>query len=206
MRYKTIQSPALIQGLAHPLRARMFSVLQEREASPKELADHFGMPLSNVAYHIQVLRRLKLIRLVKKTPRRGALEHHYRADYGAHVEHEAWGQTPAPVKERMIAGALAEIGEYVTRAAAFGGFDRENAHIARSQVTLDEEAWDVLAARFKEMLELVDELERASAARLAAADHQGERSTGVVMMMFDSAPEVPNADEARRPRAAQARR
>ena len=44
---------------------------------------------------------------------------------------------------------------------------------------------------------MIDELERKSAVRLQAADHQGERSTGVVMMMFDSAPEVPNADDAR---------
>jgi hypothetical protein len=36
--YKTLESPALIQALAHPLRAKMLYVLQEQEASPKERA------------------------------------------------------------------------------------------------------------------------------------------------------------------------
>jgi DNA-binding transcriptional ArsR family regulator len=55
MLYKSIHSMAIVQALSHPLRARILSVLQEREASPKELAEHFGAPLPNVAYHIQVL-------------------------------------------------------------------------------------------------------------------------------------------------------
>jgi hypothetical protein len=58
------------------------------------------------------------------------------------------------------AGALGEVGEYVTQAASTGGFDRENAHLTRSRVVLDEEAWDVLATRLDEMLELIDDLGR----------------------------------------------
>jgi len=201
MLYKSIHSMAIVQALSHPLRARILSVLQEREASPKELAEHFGAPLANVAYHIQVLRKLKLIRLVKKTPRRGAIEHHYTADHLVHISHEAWGRTPGVIKQRMIAATLEELGEYVASAAATGGFERENAHVSRTRAVLDEQAWDVLADKLQELLESIDVLEKESASRLKRSNHEGERSTGIVLMMFEASPSVPDADAARLPEA-----
>ena len=195
--YKTLQNPALVQALAHPLRAKMLYVLQEREASPKELAEHFSLPLSTVAYHIQVLRKLKLIRLVKKTPRRGAIEHHYKADHAAHIDHEAWGQTPGLFKDRLVGAFLKEVGEFVTQAAAGGGFNRDNAHLTRTRPVLDKEAWDVLAAKLDEVLDLIDELQKVSAKRLRRSNHEDERRAGLVMMLFEETPAVPNADAAR---------
>src|SRR4051812_33857332 len=180
MLYKSIHSMAIVQALSHPLRARILSVLQEREASPKELAEHFGAPLANVAYHIQVLRKLKLIRLVKKTPRRGAIEHHYTADHMVLIDHETWSGTPGVIKERMVAGTLEELGEYVSLAAATGGFERENAHLTPTRVVLDEKAWDTLATKLDEVLDLVHELEKESAPRLRRSNHEDERRTGVV--------------------------
>jgi DNA-binding transcriptional ArsR family regulator len=199
MLYKSIHSMAIVQALSHPLRARILSVLEEREASPKELAEHFGAPLANVAYHIQVLRKLKLIRLVRKTPRRGAVEHHYTADHMVHIDHEAWSATPGVVKERMLAALLEEVGEYVTTAAGLGGFERDNAHLTRTRVVLDPPAWDKLAAKLDEVLELITELEKESAPRLRRSNHEGERRAGVVMMMFDAAPEIADAGAAHMP-------
>src|SRR3954464_11231742 len=143
--YQQLQNPALVRGLAHPLRARMLSVLLEREASPKELADEFEIPLANVAYHIQVLRKLKLIRLVRKTPRRGAVEHHYKADQAAHIGNAVWGETPGLVKEGLVATGLQEIGRDVDDAAATGGFEQEDMHLSRSRLVLDQQAWDEMA-------------------------------------------------------------
>jgi predicted transcriptional regulator len=53
--------------------------LDAGEASPKELAGQLGEKLGNVSYHVRILARLGLIELVRETPRRGAVEHHYRA-------------------------------------------------------------------------------------------------------------------------------
>lgn len=69
----------IITALGHPLRARILSVLDTGEASPKELATQLGEKLGNVSYHVRILARLGLIELVRETPRRGAVEHHYRA-------------------------------------------------------------------------------------------------------------------------------
>jgi DNA-binding transcriptional ArsR family regulator len=192
--YKTLHHPELVKALSHPLRAKMLYELQEHEASPKDLAAHFGVPLSNVAYHIQVLRKLRLIRLVRKTPRRGAIEHRYKADHAAHIDDEAWRQTPGLIKHRMTGAMLEEVGRYVMDAAAMGGFDRENGHMTRSRLVLDGKAWDVLSDKLKELWELAGELQTESEARLKQSDHEDERRAGLVMMLFESMPTATDAE------------
>jgi DNA-binding transcriptional ArsR family regulator len=194
--YQKLENPVLVQGLSHPMRAKILYLLEEREASPKELAEHLNSSLANVAYHIQVLRKLKLIRLVRTTPRRGAVEHHYIADHPAHIDDEAWSRTPGLIKERMVAALLEEIGGHATDAAATGGFDHEDAHLSRSRLVLDQEAWRALSAKLKELLDWGYELEKESAARLKRANHEDERRAGFVMMLFESMPTVPGADAA----------
>ena len=195
--YQELQNPALVQALAHPLRARMLSILQDREASPKELSGEFGIPLANVAYHIQVLRKLKLIKLVKKTPRRGAVEHHYRADYGAHIDNEAWSATPDVIKRGMVGAMLGEIGNDVTEAAAIGGFEHSDAVLARSKYVLDQEAWEELSGMLGKVLDRADELQKEADERLRASGHDGERRAGLALMLFESMPSVPGADAAK---------
>jgi DNA-binding transcriptional ArsR family regulator len=197
--HQQLQKPALVQALAHPLRARMLSILQEREASPKELAAEFDIPLANVAYHIQVLRKLKLIKLVKKTPRRGAVEHHYRADHAAYIGNAVWAETPDVVKKSMVGAALEEVGRDVTDAAAIGGFEHSDAYLTRSKFVFDLEAWEVLGEMLQAVLDRGNELQKESAKRLRASGHEGERQAGLVMMLFESMPTVPGADAAKHP-------
>ena len=194
--HKTLNNAILAQALSHPLRAKMLFVMQEGEASPKELAAQFGVPLANVAYHIQVLRKLKLIRLVRKTPRRGAIEHHYRVHGVVDIEAAVWGEAPALIKERAVSEWLKDVGEYVTRAAAAGGFNRANAALTRSRLVFDEEGWVLIAGKLEEIHALADEVSRASEERLKHADHAGEVRAGMVLMLFESMPQVPDADEA----------
>jgi DNA-binding transcriptional ArsR family regulator len=75
----------IAQALAHPLRARALAILVERTASPKELARELSVPLTHISYHVRTLAELGVIRLERTTPRRGAVEHHYRATVRARV-------------------------------------------------------------------------------------------------------------------------
>jgi len=68
-----------LHALSKKARVRILATLAERVASPKELADQLGEGLSQVSYHVGVLRECKLIELVGTEPRRGAVEHFYRA-------------------------------------------------------------------------------------------------------------------------------
>jgi DNA-binding transcriptional ArsR family regulator len=182
------------------LRARILGLLQERRASPKELAGELGLPLANVAYHVRILSDLKLIRLVKKTPRRGAIEHHYEAVGSTRINDSAWGATPAVVRDKLLSAALSEVAHSVDDAAQTGGFDRSDAHLTRTLLTLDREAWGELSEMMMTLLRRADELQRDSAERLKkaheAGDDDGELKAALVMMLFESAPGVPSSPEA----------
>jgi DNA-binding transcriptional ArsR family regulator len=180
-----LNRPALVRALAHPLRARILGILQERTASPSELSDELGAPLGNVSYHVRVLSDLKLIKLTKKTPRRGAIEHHYEAVSMAHITDEAWSQTTAVVKHAMITSALQEIGRSVGQAAGLGGFERTDAHLTRTRLTLDEKAWKELSVALGRVVAKAEQLQEQSAKRLAKADHEGELNTTLVVMQFE---------------------
>ena len=197
--YQELQNPALIRALAHPLRVRMMTILHEREASPKELAAEFDIPLANVAYHIQVLRKLKLIRLVKKTPRRGAVEHHYRADRMAIIGNDAWDSTPTLIKQSMVGATLDTIGHDVRAAVKSGGFEHADAHLSGSKWVFDQEAWDEMEKMLRDVVERGDKLEKESAKRLKASGHEGERQAGLAIMLYEARPTVPGADAAKRP-------
>lgn len=69
----------MVKALSHELRVEILTILNERVASPNELAKELGEGLSQVSYHVKVLRDYGTITLVKTVPRRGAVEHYYRA-------------------------------------------------------------------------------------------------------------------------------
>ena len=69
----------IAKALAHPLRARILQRLGERVASPGDLAVELGAPLGVVCYHVRMLRDYDCVELVRTEPRRGALQHFYRA-------------------------------------------------------------------------------------------------------------------------------
>ena len=185
-----LNDPSLVRALAHPLRARILGALQERRASPRELSEEFGEPLGNVSYHVRTLANLKLIKLVKKTPRRGAIEHHYVAVASARVTDEAWAGAPGVVKKAMVASALGEVGRSVGDAATVGGFDRQDAHLTRTRLVLDEKGWTELAGALGKVLERTERIQAESKKRLERADHQGEMSVSLVMMLFEQMPSL----------------
>jgi hypothetical protein len=66
-------------SLSRRFRIQLLSILQERIASPHELAKELNQPLQDVAYHFRMLSELELIDLVKTEQSRGATVHYYRA-------------------------------------------------------------------------------------------------------------------------------
>jgi DNA-binding transcriptional ArsR family regulator len=185
-----LNDPSLVRALAHPLRARLLGILQERRASPRELAEELDAPLGNVSYHVRILASLKLIKLVKKTPRRGAIEHHYEAVSGAEISDRAWGETPGIVKQAMVTSALQEVGRSVNEAAALGGFERTDAHLTRTRLTLDERGWRELGGALKRLLDRAERIQEQSSERLKRSNHQGELHGSLVMMLFESLPSL----------------
>src|SRR3954452_14758237 len=141
----TVDDPRFVKAMSHPLRVRIFAMLQERKASPVELADWLGARLGTVAYHVRTLHQLDLIELVDETRVRGAVAHHYRAKERPIVSDEAWGQAAPMAKQAAVGASLQTIDEYARASAAAGGFDRADAHLSRLRMELDEQGWRELA-------------------------------------------------------------
>jgi DNA-binding transcriptional ArsR family regulator len=182
----SLSDPRIVRALAHPVRLRILSILEERVASPKEIAREIGAPLTHVSYHVRQLAQLGLIKLDRTTPRRGAVEHHYRMDASPSISDDAWREAPAIAKEALIGVSLELLSTQVNAAAAEEGFSRVDSHLARLPLELDEEGW---VEASKAIAALVDELERiqADAKERARGTHDEPISTMVVLMQFEAA-------------------
>jgi DNA-binding transcriptional ArsR family regulator len=200
--YRDITDPRVAKALAHPLRTRILSALEGRTASPSELAAELDAPLGVLSYHVRRLTALGFVKLVRRVPRRGAVEHYYTATARPHLTNEAWSAVPAVVKHATISAALDQVGAYVSAAAAAGGFDAAEAHLTRNPVTVDAEGWSALARELDSMTERIREIEAESEKRLRAAAAAGagegpvdRRDASVVLMLCESAAPGPPAGE-----------
>ena len=90
----------LAKALAHPLRVQLLAALNEGVASPNELAKRLDEPLTNVSYHVRMLHDLGTIELVETEPRRGALEHYYRAVVRPFFGDRDWKRLPKNARGR----------------------------------------------------------------------------------------------------------
>ncbi|MDQ6776893.1 MAG: winged helix-turn-helix domain-containing protein [Actinomycetota bacterium] len=185
---RNISDPQLAKALAHPLRVSILAELEERTASPSELAGKLDASLGLVSYHVRALARLGLVSLVETRPRRGALEHYYRAEERPLITSEAWAKVPSIVKQATIRATLTQIAGHVNGAAQSGGFERSSAHLSRSPVVVDKRGWDELATKFDRLLSDIERIGVASAKRLAASDHAEETRAIGVLMLFEAAP------------------
>ena len=183
-----IDDPRLVKALAHPLRIHILRVLQDRVASPSELAEEVSAPLGNVSYHVRFLARVGLLDLVDTRPRRGALEHYYRARSKVRITDKAWAQVPDIVKNAMAGASLDQIVRYIGAGASIGGFEHKESQVNRTPLTLDKKGFAELAAAVRELLKRADQIERDSAERIASNHSDGELSTGLVTMLFEAPP------------------
>jgi len=158
----------LAKALSNRLRVQILQRLTEHgAASPRALADALAEPLGNVSYHVRVLRELDCLELVRTEPRRGALEHFYRATVSPWLSDEQWARLPATFRHKTVARTLTEIAEATAEASERGGFDRPEAHVSRVVLAIDEAGRAEIAALLAETREAALRINAASAARQA---------------------------------------
>jgi DNA-binding transcriptional ArsR family regulator len=180
-----IGDPRLVKALAHPLRVQILSALEDRIASPSDLAAELDAPLGNVSYHVRTLADLGLVKLVKRRTRRGAVEHYYQARGRAQVTNRAWAQVPGVVKRSMVAVALEQAFDQAGAAAAAGGFDHEDSNLSRQSVRLDAEGFSELSAAIGRLHVELAGIQERSASRLKKAGDDAALQAGFVTMLFE---------------------
>ena len=177
----------LVKAMAHPLRHRILTRLNERVASPKELADEFCEPLGNVSYHMRILADLGCVELVRTEQRRGALEHYYRAMMRPFFNDAEWARIPPSTRRAIHDQHLRRIWSDVARAAANGGFDDIRAHVTWTPLDLDGQGYDEVVELLADTLERLLQIHAECSARQVEAGDGAPAplATEVVMLHFE---------------------
>lgn len=182
-----ITDPKLVKAYAHPLRIRILSLLDNRVASPSEIAAELETPLPNTSYHVRQLAALGLVELVDRKARRGAIEHYYTARVRPTITDEGWARLPEIVKRAHFGGILQTALAHVVSAAEAGGFDRDDIHYSRTGGRVDAQAWREISSVLAEALERVERAVAGSEERIEA-DPSVEWEEATALMMLFSGP------------------
>ena len=173
----------LAKALAHPLRVQLLAALNQKVASPNELAKQLDEPLTNVSYHVRMLHDLGCIELVDTVPRRGALEHYYRAIVRPFFGERDWKRLPKNARGSISDAVLQLVWDDAAEAIKTGLFDeRDDRHLSRTVLALDEDGWDELHELLAETLERALKIQVESASRASKDDDGKTFGVNLVMM------------------------
>jgi DNA-binding transcriptional ArsR family regulator len=178
--------PRLAKALSHPMRARILAILNERVASPNEIAAMIDERLPNVSYHVRALQELECIELVRTAQRRGAIEHYYRALERPFFSDRDWKRLPKSGRQAITDVGLQMIWDDVSTAVRSGAFEnRADRHLSRAPLTLDERGWTELNELLAKTLQQSEEISAKCVKRLTKSEADGI-PTRLVMMHFEA--------------------
>ena len=193
----------MAKALAHPLRVQLLALLNEGVASPNELAKKLDEPLTNVSYHVRMLHDLGCIELVETEPRRGALEHYYRAIMRPFFGDRDWKRLPKNARGSISDAVLQLVWEDAAEAIKSGLFDeREDRHLSRTLLCVDEQGWEELNELLVDTLDQAMQIQADSASRAAKGDTD---RLGVNLVMM-SHPAPSSAKESTAPASGMSRK
>jgi DNA-binding transcriptional ArsR family regulator len=188
------EATRMAKALSHPLRSVILARLNEKVASPSELAEELDAPLGTVSYHVRTLLNLDCIELVSTRPRRGAVEHHYRAIQRAWGDDATWELLPRSARRGFAAEWLKEAFGDARQAVDDGGFEqRADCQMYFTRLNLDERAWAKLAKRMEELQKYALELQAERAGRSLDGESGGDIKARLILAQYEKGP---GADQA----------
>ncbi|MBS1846617.1 MAG: helix-turn-helix transcriptional regulator [Actinobacteria bacterium] len=183
-------SPQLAAAMSHPTRVHAMSVLLERSASPRQVAEAIDERLNNVTYHINQLLKLGCIELVRTERVRGGrvIEHFYRATKRLYFDDEAWQTLNEKERLDLVGVSLRIISRDINEAMAAGTFfGDDNAHLCRLPMIVDPEGWEEISDVIERTTEALFEVEERVAER-ASDGSPADIHAKVELMQFRSPP------------------
>jgi DNA-binding transcriptional ArsR family regulator len=191
-RQRTVDQ-GFVKSLAHELRAEILMILTERMASPNELSRILDEELSQVSYHVKILKDYGRIKLVKTEPRRGAVEHYYRATSDTLLPAKVW--RGAKGLGTVIGGGLAsDLFDDLAEAVGAQKLTEEDSHIHRMPLLLDAEGRENVSAIIERAAQEVEKEQRESSSRVTKGKGKAVEVTAYTLgvLAFEDCREVAN--------------
>jgi DNA-binding transcriptional ArsR family regulator len=131
--------PRLVKALDHVLRQHILLAAVQGEVSPSELSKALDEGLSQVSYHVKVLRDDcgGMIEETRTEPRRGAVEHYYRANAKTLLPAKAWRRLKKGLRAVVGAGQASDLFNDLAEALKAGKLQGAHDHITRTPLVLD---------------------------------------------------------------------
>ncbi len=177
-----------IKAMAHPLRVRILAYMNDRPWSPNELSEELAEGLSQVSYHVKVLKDFELIEMTGTEPRRGAVEHFYRAIERFYLPSTITKQFPKSVQRGILIDIIEDTNKDVGASLKTGRFDeRDDYHASYTTADLDGQACEKAEKLADAFVDAFIELEAESAKRRAKGEGSGEHiPTSVGLLVYGS--------------------
>lgn len=170
---KIIDKSMFTGVLSHPIRCRALTILADREASPVEIGRELEIGASHVAYHVRELLKNGLIELTDETPRRGSIEHRYRAVFRS-LSDEQYAEMSEEERTGYSRNIYCMAAADASCAFSAGSFAaRHDHHISRTALQVDEEGWAELRDQYWDHLQEIERIKREAGERLADAQTKG---------------------------------
>lgn len=164
----------LVKALNHPIRVKALTILTDRIASPKEISDQIDAPLSNVSYHVRVLDELGLIEIMEEESVRGSVAHFYKAIERPLIDNPDWERLDSKVRAAFSGYVIETLMTDAARSLTAGVFDRrEDRHLSRTPLLLDEKAWRRVSQIQAKALDDILKEQAAAAARMNGSREEG---------------------------------
>jgi predicted transcriptional regulator len=185
---KTFFDRRLIEALGHPIREHILAVLNERDASGREIGEELGSDVSAFYHHIEQLEKLGCIERVKTLPKRGAREHVFRARSTVFFDDEALRNLPTSLRSDLTTSFVQRMFDEVARSLTTrGALSRDSTeHISWRPAQVDRQGWREATSLLDETLQRLNTILEQSSARLA--DGAEPTTMSVAMLAFETGP------------------
>jgi DNA-binding transcriptional ArsR family regulator len=171
---------ALNQALSHPLRHRILAIMDERPASPTEIAKELGETREKIAYHVRVLAgqesddAIPLIELVRINTARGGREHFYRSIVRPIIDTAASSKLSRLTREITSATTIDLIVGDLNNAFEAGAFDSHPARsLLRDEILVDDQGMHETGEIMMRCLAELNEVQAESINRMAKTAETG---------------------------------
>jgi DNA-binding transcriptional ArsR family regulator len=172
-----VTAPEQLRALADPLRRTLLELLHERAATVTEMAAAVGRPKSTIAYHVNLLLDVGLVRIVR-TRRVRAIDERY---YGRIARTLYIGALTSP-EDIQLASAINGVAEAAVESAPAHAADQLRCTLVHARIPIED-----VRSFWAEV--------QALARRFAQIPRAGDQVYGFVAGLYPTdAPTLPDAE------------